>query len=158
MTDHDAWQLFILSHPEFRFENPDGDDREGRVYPHFLEWQRQALERAQKSGFEQVAREFSERAEAEVRAVAIQLMAFDEELRARQAALNTSRADVEKERAGIEAARGELKSQLAQLNDAKLALDGIDPALLQQLLPRGETETLAQFRLRTGRSKPEDTK
>src|SRR5262245_58185052 len=106
MVHHDAWQLFVLCHAEYRNESPDGDDREGRIYTKYIEWQRRALERAQTHGFEEQVREFQEKAAAEVRVVVAQLAAFDEELRQRQAALDTSRADVEKERAGIEAARG----------------------------------------------------
>ena len=152
------WQNFILDFPEFRFESPDGDDRENRIWPKLTAWRNERLRRAEMEGFEQQAREFQEKAEAEVRVVAAQLMVFEQELSRRQAALDTSRADVEKERAGIEAARGELKSQLDQLNTAKTVLGGIDPAVLSQLTPRAENESLAAYRLRTGKTgKEEDT-
>jgi hypothetical protein len=157
------WAAFIMDHPEFRFENPNGDDRENRVWPVMCEWRRQRMERAATFGFEEQIREFQERARQEVQGVVAQLTVFDTELREREIQLNkqseSSRADLEKERAQIEAQRGLLRAQLDQFNDAKTALGGIDPAVLQQLLPRGADETLAAYRLRTGKTgKDEDAK
>ena len=156
MTDDDfEWQWFIRDHPEFANEDPSEPDRENRVWPHFLEWQKHRMAEVAQFGPEVMFERFHDQLQQEIMSATLQLRAHDDDLQKREASLRQRIADGEaslKEQADtLEAARAELRAEVDKVAAARQAFDNIAPELLARIAPKQEGETELQYRLRTGK-------